>query len=98
MRSGRKTTATNSEVNFVVNLALEARIILGGESREAYIALYQSEILKQDNLKEVFTLAHKLEKTGNLTEDIRAKLNEKFQDRTTYFGNWSKSIDELPTT
>lgn len=77
---------------------LEARIILGGESREAYIALYQSEILKQDNLKEVFTLAHKLEKTGNLTEDIRAKLNEKFQDRTTYFGNWSKSIDELPTT
>ena len=50
-----------------MNSDQEARIIFGGESREAYISLYKDEILKQESLKEVFALAHKLEKTGSLT-------------------------------
>jgi hypothetical protein len=55
-------------------------------------------VLKEQSLKDTFVLVHKLEKYGALTEEIKSKLNKKFGDKTTYFSEWSKSIDSLSQT
>lgn len=39
---------------------------------------------------------HKLESFGAFTDDLKVKLNEKYGTKTTYFGDWSKSIEDLP--
>jgi hypothetical protein len=77
---------------------LEAKVILSGGSRKELIALYTEEVLKAPTLNDTFKIVHKLESYGALTEDLKTKLNEKYGTHTTYFGDWQKTIDELPKT
>lgn len=60
--------------------------------------MYSEEVLKAPTLNDTFKIVHKLESYGALTEVLRTKLGEKYGAQTTYFGDWSKAIDELQKT
>ena len=47
-------------------------------------------------LQYVLYLVHRLEYFREFTEEQKAKLNEIFKKRTSYFSNWVEAIDKLP--